>query len=207
MNESDMLRAMRQMIRTETAKILMGQVVSNASASRTSSQRFGESPIENMRRVQPYGFGSRAPSGTQTLVVPIAGDPTHLITVGDFDDGKPAIQDGESVLYGADGQVVYMKSGGRILVGSQASAAPAVLGDVLKSCMDALFAELDTIVEAIKTGPVAITTTPGNPAPTHPTLIAAMTAAKTALDNMKSQYVDTASSNFLAQKIFVERGA
>ena len=111
-----------------------------------------------------------------------------------------------AVLYGPDGQVVYMQAGGKILIGSKAAASPLVLGDILQAFCDQLISIVSGIVSDISTGPVAITTTPGNPAPTYPALVTALEARTAALTSAKSQYVDTASSNFLSKDNFTERG-
>jgi hypothetical protein len=207
MNEAQLIRAVKQIIKTELAPILMGTLVSTQDQYRATAQRYQtEAPIGNMRLLQPYGFASRPPAGTQVLVTPIDGRPDHLNVTAQFDQNRPAIADGETVLYGPDGQIVYMQTGGKILIGSMAASSPMVLGDILQNFCDQLVGILVGAIGDIKTGPVAVTTTPGNPAPTHPTLIAALTTRISDLMSAQSQFVDTSSSNFLSQTNFTERG-
>lgn len=144
MTESDIIKLVKRTMREQLAPILMGIVVSNESQNRSSAQRFDtDSPISNLRNIQPFGFSSRAPKGTPGLVVPIAGDPTHLNLVGHFDEGRPSGSDGETLFYNAFGQLIYL-SNGKIQVGSKASAENMVLGQVFKSMMDTLLVAIKT---------------------------------------------------------------
>jgi len=133
MEEYEIIRLIRQVIKQELAPILMGSVVSNESSSRSTIQRFAtESPIGNLRSIQPYGVSSRAPAGTQGLIVPVRSDPTHLNLVGHFDEGKPTTNDGETILYDAYGHVIYL-SQTKMQFGSKSSAQNMVLGQIFKT--------------------------------------------------------------------------
>lgn len=207
MTEAELHREVVKIVRQELAPILMANITATQDVYRASAQRsLNETPIDNMRLIQPYGFASRPPKGTQALMVPVASDPTHINVVGQFDQNRPPVNDGESCLYGPDGAIVYMQTGKNIRIGSLTSASPLVLGDILKTFTDGFIDAVVSALTDIVTGPVAVTTTPGNPAPTHPTLIAALNTVITNLNTLKSQYVDTASTNFLSQKNFTERG-
>ena len=208
MSESEIIRLIHQVLRQKLAPPQMGSMVSTADSQRATTQFYSnDAPKGNQRLIQPYGFASRPPAQMDTLIIPMDNDTTHLSVVGQFDADRPVLDNsGEAVLYGPDGQVVYMQAGGKILIGSKAAASPLVLGDILQAFCDQLISIVSGIVSDISTGPVAITTTPGNPAPTYPALVTALEARTAALTSAKSQYVDTASSNFLSKDNFTERG-
>jgi hypothetical protein len=135
MTEAETIRMIRQVIRTELAPILMGTVQSNESQTRSTAQRFtSETPIGNMRSIQPYGISSRAPKQTPGLIVPVNADATHLLLLGHFDEQRPVGADGETFLYNQFGQMVYL-SDGKIQVGTKTSAENLVLGQVFKTFM------------------------------------------------------------------------
>lgn len=203
------LRTIRLMIRDQLAGQMMATVAASPDSKRASARRFsGENAIPNMRVLLPHGFASRPKVGTEVLVGAINHDPTHLNVVGGFDSARPAVDaEGESCLYGPEGQLVYMKSGGKVLIGSKAATEPLVLGNVLKDFASQLISEIKSTIDDIKAGPVAVTTTPGNPAPTHPALIAKLALHEAALDQIVSTFVTTVSTNFVSKSNFTERGA
>lgn len=185
-------REVIDIVRQEFAQILLGQVAATDAKGRAKASRFGvETPFENTRMIQPFGLTSRPQAPMQSLVVPINGDPTHLVLVGQFDEGRPATEEGEACLYGADGQVVYMKTGGEVLIGSQAADEPAVLGNVLAEFLTAL---IDALLEAPQIGQDIV-----GPVFLDPALRAQLVL-------FKAQYLSTEATNILAQKTFVERG-
>jgi hypothetical protein len=182
----------RQIIREERAPILMGKVQSTDAKYRATAQRFsGENAIKNMRSLHPYGLASKPKAGMECLVVPILDDPTHLNVLAHHDSDRPEIEEGEACLYGPDGQVIYLKSGGSIHQGSQEADEPAVLGNVLKTFLGDL---IDAFLNAAQVG-----IGPTGPVFLDPTI-------RTQLTQFKQTFLNQASSNILAQKIFVERG-
>jgi len=185
-------REVVDIVRQEFAQILMGRVAETDSKGRAKARRFGtETPFENARQIQPFGLTSRPPAPMESLVVPINGDPTHLVLVGQFDGDRPATEVGEAALYGADGQLVYLKTGGHVLIGSKAAAEPAVLGNVLKEFLTTF---IDALLNAPQIGQDII-----GPVFLDPAL-------RTNLINYKAQYLTNAATNIVAQKTFVERG-
>lgn len=183
----------RRIIRQEITAITMATLESNQSETRSTFKRYDSEPsITNNRVISPYGFASKAPSGTQCLVVPIAGQATNVSILGHFDQSRPPLQDGEAVLYGADGQVILMKSGGTIHQGSEAASEPVVLGNVLLQALTDLYTTLTTDPLGLDSFalPVYIST-----------------AIKQQLLDQKSKYVDTNTTNVVGQKNFVERGS
>ena len=95
--------------------------------------------------------------------------------------GKPARLESDEAVYIGDGGLLD-------------PTQPLVLGNVLKDQQVALYQsftdlvdKLDAILDTIIAGPIAVTTTPGNPAPTHPTVIADLTLKKVDLLAIKTQ--------------------
>lgn len=82
---------------------------------------------------------------------------------------------------------------------------PLVLGNVMLAAMTDLITQSKQGFTAVKTGPVGIGNL-GQSVPTHPTLIAALTAVELLLDTTKATYVDTISTNIVSQIAFTERG-
>jgi hypothetical protein len=85
----------------------------------------------------PYGFASRSLSGMQALIAPGGADPSNQNILGHFDEARPDLQDGESALYNAFGQMVRVEQG-KIKIGSSGSTDPVVLGNELKSLLEQL---------------------------------------------------------------------
>ena len=157
MTDGEIQRLISQTVRQELASILMGKVSSNASQLRSGIQRFGgENEISGLRSVLPYGVSSRAPVGTDCVVMPINHDPTHLNVMGHFDSARPSLDDGEAALYNEFGQLVYL-SNGKIQIGTKSSSQNLVLGQVFKSMMDTL---LQAIASHTHTGNLGYATSP-----------------------------------------------
>jgi phage gp45-like len=195
MTEAELLAFLKQYIKQEVAQIMMANVISNKDQNRSSLKRFpSDSPFGNVRNIQPFGMASRAPSGTQCLMIPISGDVTQIVMAGHFDENRPAINDGESVIYGADGQVIFMKSGGTIHQGTQGASSPVVLGDVLKTLMENVLSAFINNASSVSFDGF------GLPCTLFPGI-------SSVLSQEKSDHVDAASTNFLGQKNFVDRGA
>lgn len=194
MTESEMYRMVRQVIKNELAQIAMASINVNDSALRSSVKRSpDDGPMLNLRSIQPFGISSRAPAGTDCFVSPINGDITHLVVNGHFDANKPSLNDGEAILYGADGQVIYMKSGGSIHQGSKTSSEPVVLGNVLKTTLTNI---LNAFLQAPQIGFDGM----GLPVVLDPGVAENLT-------NELNNHLNDASQNILSQKNFVERGA
>lgn len=156
MTEGQVRGVIRKVIRQELAQILLGSTTANKDQFYSSVQRFDETPIDNNRKILPFGISSRAPVGTQGLVVPVNGDPTHLVVVGDFDANRPTLNDGESMLYDQFGHVVYC-SESKIQIGTKAAAENFVLGQVFKTFANNL---LQAIAEHTHIGNLGYETSP-----------------------------------------------
>lgn len=194
MNEYEIPKLVRQIVREEMAPLLMGKVVSTQSKMRATAQRFsGENEIANQRILSSYGFASRPKPGVECLVAPVAGDATHLNVLTHFDANRPDIDEGEAILYGADGQVIFMKNGGTIHQGTKTANEPVVLGNVLK---DFLQAYISQFIESPQLGLDSFAL----PIYLDIDILAQFLS-------QRLQYITTASTNIVGQKNFVERGA
>lgn len=192
MNESDIYRIVRQILREEIAPILMGKVVSTESSSRVTVRRItSEWPISNVRNIQPYGVSSRPPENMTTVVVPVGSDPTHLNMIGQFDEARPEVEEGEVCFYGPKGQMIWFTNDGSIRSGIKTAVSPAVLGDILETL-------LENVLKAFLDAP-AIGTCAVGPVVLDP-------AIRAKLSEELRVRVKEASTNFLAQKQFVDRG-
>jgi phage gp45-like len=192
MEDYELPKLIRQIIREELAPILMGKIIQTDTKYRATAQRFsGENQIKNLRSLHPFGVASKPKPGTECVVLPIMNDPTHLNVLTHHDSGRPEIDEGEICLYGADGQLIYLKNGGSIHQGSKEADEPVVLGAVLKTLLEAI---LDAVLQAPQIGTCAV-----GPVVLDPSI-------RTQLTQAKQTYLATASSNILSQKNFVERG-
>jgi len=141
MNEAQMINLIRRVVREELAPIMLATLKTNTSVQRSDVQRTpSEGVIQNLRNVQPYGVSSRAPAGTTMMTTPVAGDPSHILMTGAFDPNKPDMSDGETILYNAFGQLIYLKNGS-IHLGVKAAAHPVNLGDVIQSVLSQFLAD------------------------------------------------------------------
>jgi len=206
MTPEEVISLVRMILRQEFAPILMASIVSTEDQFRCTTRRFAaEGSAPNRRQIKPFGVSSRAPKGTDVVMVPVNGDPTHMNICGEFDQNRPSLDEGETILYAADGHLIYLKNGKTIHVGGKTAASPLVLGDVLKSFATDLLDQVIAAVSAVKDGPVAVTTTPGNPAPTYPALASSLDSVISALNAIRSQYVDEDTTNFVSGDNFTQR--
>lgn len=113
MEDFEIRKIIKQVIREELTQIFMGKVTETTPAFRASARRFSsEPPIGDMRLIQPYGLASRPKPNMESLLVPVNGDATHINLVGQNDTARPACEEGEVALYGPNGQVLkYFNSG------------------------------------------------------------------------------------------------
>jgi hypothetical protein len=145
---------------------------------------------------------------------------THLSSSDDLIPQRAV--DGAVLLQASSGEDAYV-TGDSVFIGKSRlvdPTEPLVLGNVLKSALTDILADLKsfvgqlkTFVDAIKTGPIG-TDSLGGVAVTSPAVIAAATAFETQidtysaqLDTRKSTYVTVAGSNIVSGVAFTERGS
>lgn len=207
MDESQIRRLIETEVKRHLDIILHGSAGTNTQESEDIDSLYpGMGTIVKRPIMHPYGMASRAPKETISVVVKVGDHPGNRMTIGHRDSERPDdIQEGELVLYNELGQRIYLKVG-KVLIGSSSADEPAVLGNVLVDMLTDLIGFIDSFAGTVETGPIAITTTPGNPAPTHPVVIAALTALRAQLALSKTQYLSTPTTNIISQEVFTERG-
>lgn len=130
----------------------------------------------------------------------------HLSSKDDLIPAQAAA--GHLMAMARPGSKAYLASDTAVLVGKGGAADPAeplVLGQTLVSCLNALWAQLDTLLQTLTTGPLVICGAPGTPGVTEPGLATNLASIKTQVDQIKTQYLDTSSSNIISQTAFTER--
>jgi type VI secretion system (T6SS) baseplate-like injector VgrG len=108
------------------------------------------------------------------------------------------------------GKKNYLLSDTKILLGQGGDASdptePLVLGTVMLAALTDLSTRLNAVIDAIVSGPVALTIAPGSLAPTAPALIASLNSIKSQVSSDLSKYVTTAGTNIVSKIAFTERG-
>jgi hypothetical protein len=138
MTEAELIKFIRQVVREEFAPVAMATIVANATQLRSTFQRTSsDSRFPNARSIQPYGYASRAPTGTECLAVPVGGNASHVNIVGHFDSARPLVSDGETLLYDANGHAVYLSTT-KVQIGTMIASHPVPLGDILKTALNDL---------------------------------------------------------------------
>jgi phage gp45-like len=89
----------------------------------------------------PYGFASRAPSGTLQIVGQQGDHPGNKVVLGHRDADKPAVDVGESVQYSLGGYRVVCKNG-EIFVGKGEDLEHMVVGETLKQFLISLVSHI-----------------------------------------------------------------
>lgn len=254
------IESLRRMVRQEILRAANVILVASAGTNNQSTEDIenlysGVGTLVAKPKAQPYGFNSRAPRGTRSVVARIGDHPHARVTIGHLDPSRNAIQEGETELYNNFGSKVLFDASGNVIwtaaknwtssVGGDlsetitgnatrsakditetasqklsllannlvellksGSASPFVLGDVLKTGLDALCLDLETFGTAIDTFATACSSsTDAVLVAAAASLAAAAAVFVTAVTNFQTQYVDTPATNFLSQKIMGDRGA
>lgn len=112
---------------------------------------------------------------------------------------------GSTVLQSGDSKVV-LEPAGVVRVGRVGGTQdqPAVLGTEALAVVGGTLDKAVAVIDAVTTGPVGIDSI-GGQVTTHPALVAALATIKTALQALKTQYVDNAATNIVSQKTFLDR--
>lgn len=202
MNQSEMMRMIKSVVRNELALASMALQTDTADQKRATTRRFAtDSPIDGLRSIQPFGVSSRAPDGTDCMQVPVGGDPSHMNVIGHFDPARPAVEKGETMLYNEFGDRIYVSDGviiattpqwvlesDAIFLGSDSADEPFVLGKVFKQ-----FAEDVLQAIAIHTH---ISALPGYPTPPPQNAVTFQTLKASPIQD----------EAILSDKIFGEKG-
>jgi hypothetical protein len=114
---------------------------------------------------------------------------------------------GDMVIRSLDGTKANISSDTRVNIGRGGlveESEPMVLGNVLKSALEALWTSLDTHLGNLSTGPMGIGNL-GYDVPTHPTMIANIAASKAQIVLDMTQYLTATVTNILSQIAYTER--
>lgn len=103
------------------------------------------------RVAYPWGFAARTPDNTPQLTLQMGNSPLSRVVAGHFDNSRPSINGGETILYNQYGQVLYLQNGS-VRIGSQTASHPYVLGDVLNTFLTAV---MTSLIEHTHAGPGA----------------------------------------------------
>lgn len=139
----------RQIVRSEFERI-MHVVLTGVSANADGQANEditnmlpGVPPITKRPVAFPYGYNAQTPDKVSQLVLQAGNSPLNRIVAGHFDATRPSINKGEVILYNAFGQQIYLANG-KILIGSEGSSQPFVLGTTfnmfIKQLLDLIIA-------------------------------------------------------------------
>lgn len=142
--DGEAIRFIREEVRKQVNIILNGQAGNNDQFSEDINNLYPGCPTIPLRPVMhPYGFGSRAPTGTLQITARNGEHPGNRLILGHRDANRPTLNAGETILYNQFGQQIYLEDG-KIHIGSKAAANPISLGDIVKKAMS------DWLTEDIK---------------------------------------------------------
>lgn len=192
MNELEIRSLISKEIRKQVNVFLFGTAAGATEQSETINELApGMSGIGVRPVMHPYGFCSKAPDGTISVVARAGDHPGNRMVVGHRAADRPTdLNSGEAVLYDAFGEAIYVRKK-KIQVGTKNSENPMVLGDVL---VDMLTTLLNDILNAAQIGQ-----TPFGPCFLDPTL-------RTQIQNIVQTYLTNSSTNIVSQLSFTERG-
>jgi len=157
------------------------------------SHNTGEQVAEKRPVVHPYGFVSIAPAGINCVIQQIGDNPGARAIIGFRDAARKTkiyLSDGDSEMYSSDGESVIC-SRDKVQLGSFLADNPIVLGTELLDL-------LGQIIDLLKAGNTALTTSPGNPTAPNP-------AITPVLDYIKTKYIEMSATNIVSQHVFSER--
>lgn len=136
----------------------------------------------------------------------------HVVSRLSSSDDKVPMQAklGHMVVKAADGKKSYLQ-GDKVLIGKPDITGlidpdePLALGNVLVDLLTYLVGQYDDLLDKLIAGPIAMTTTPGSPAPTYPALVTALAIKKVDLALKKTLYLTASATNIISQTAFTER--
>jgi len=101
---------------------MVGRVVIKSLNDTTGLQRLkievlNDEVMEDVQRVQEYGFASSPKAGSEGVVLFLGGDKSHGVVIATDDRRyRLKVTDGKVALYDDEGQYVYIKTGGIVEV-------------------------------------------------------------------------------------------
>jgi phage gp45-like len=156
-NESELKHFIVKEIQRQVKIITSGAAGDNTSTTETINELYPGMPaIPNRPVMHPYGFASRAPANTISVVAQQGEHPGNRVTLGHRAKDRPDMDEGESVQYSSGGYQVFVKNGA-IFVGKNGTLEHMVVGDQLNTFLKLL---LDLIVAHTHTGNLGVPTSP-----------------------------------------------
>lgn len=141
---SDLISRIKKEIETSSDVILSGQSGQTTRYTESiNSMVAGYPTMEDKPVMHPYGYSSRAPSGTVSIVAKQGNHPGNRVVLGHKDVNRPEINSGDVILYNQYGQEIYLEDG-EIHIGKKTSNNPAVVGNELKEMLQELLILLST---------------------------------------------------------------
>lgn len=95
--------------------------------------------VEDVENFQPFGVSFRAPVGSEAIVCAVTGDQNHLVVLGIQNRSKRPknVKENEGGLYVNGVYRVFLDENGVVYLGGPDASEPAVLGQSLKTWLDA----------------------------------------------------------------------
>lgn len=201
------LRLIREEIKKQLNIILTGQsLVSDGTKCNVINMFPGMAPIQKVPIAHPYGFCSSALDGTFTITARVGEHFGARLVIGHKDINRPTdLNPGECVIYSSTGHQIRCTLTG-IKIGSASAANPLVLGDILQTYLNSIYASIQTLYNAVILGTTTISTTPGNPTAPNPAIATALGTSLATLTTAKTQFSDIPLTNFLSTVNMTERG-
>jgi hypothetical protein len=192
MIEPEIRRLIHEEIKRSMNTIIMAECgATEGKNNSTVRNMYGCGPLTTKFPVaSSYGFASRAPEQTLAVLGRLGEHPASRIILSHYDVNKPELNDGEAVLYNADGLQIRLEKE-KIKIGGAEADEPLVLGNVLVEF-------LDKLMTLLATGDFLLCGAPGSPTAPNP-------AKALDLNNWKQTYLTTASSNIVSQLSFSQR--
>jgi phage gp45-like len=223
MHDPHLRNWIQQEIRKHVQIILGGLSGQNTEGYENIEQRLPGMPtITNRPVVHPYGFAARAKRGTAQVTARMGDHPNNVLVLGHRDTERPDdLEEGECVLYTADGQKIYVRKdmvqmqvdklqieSEMILLGSDSSEENLMLGKVTQDVLKELMSQVETIAQQVADiGTNLVSHThlgmPLDVPVPFVTAAANATAAKAAISVQRSTKVE--SGDILSDKAFTEK--
>lgn len=139
MNESELKRLIRDEIKIAMQVISSGSAGDNSKLTTEDIQALfpGLPIIPGRPIIRPYGFMSRAPTGTISATAQQGDHPGNKITLGHRDAKVPSVGVGEIKVYNVNGYTIYLSSTA-IMIGNGSTFSTAVLGEALATLINSL---------------------------------------------------------------------
>lgn len=138
MNPSALERMIIQIVEQRLQILTSGSAGANGLTSETIDNLFAGSPsIPDRPIMRPFGFVSRAPKGTISVVGQQGHHPGNRLVLGHRDNPQLSIAEGETALYSIGGYRTIIQNG-QLLVGKGDVLEPVVMGTTANDFLIAL---------------------------------------------------------------------